>query len=311
MLQEVLEALAPRDGGRYIDGTFGAGGYTRALLEAADCSVAAIDRDPEAVARGTEMARLYGQRLTVLHGRFGEMQALLQGAGIAGAGTIDGVVFDLGVSSPQIDDADRGFSFRFDGPLDMRMGQAGPTAADIVNTLDERSLADVIFQLGEERRARQVARAIVAARRQAPLARTAELAAIVRTAVPPAKDGLDPATRTFMALRLYVNDELGELDRGLTAAEAMLKPGGRLAVVSFHSLEDRQVKAFLAARTGGSDRGSRHRPAVAVPAASFRLLQRRAMRPTEDETRSNPRARSARLRAAERIPCTPVRGGRS
>ncbi|MGE4220242.1 MAG: 16S rRNA (cytosine(1402)-N(4))-methyltransferase RsmH [Alphaproteobacteria bacterium] len=301
MLNEVLEALSPQNGGRYVDGTFGAGGYTRAILDAADCSVAAIDRDPEAVARGTALAGQYGQRLTVLHGRFGDMQDLLRDAGVAAAGTVDGVVFDLGVSSPQIDDASRGFSFRFDGPLDMRMGRSGPSAADIVNTLDERALADLIFQLGEERRSRQVARAIVTARRKAPLARTAELAAIVRTAVPAAKDGLDPATRTFMALRLYVNDELGELDRGLAAAEAMLKPGGRLAVVSFHSLEDRRVKAFLADRTGSGDRGSRHRPAAAAPAASFRLVHRRALRPTDAETRGNPRARSARLRVAERI----------
>ena len=301
MLQEVLEALSPRDGGRYIDGTFGAGGYARAILDAADCSVAAIDRDPDAVARGADLADRYPARLTVLHGRFGDMQTLLREAGIAEAGTADGVVFDLGVSSPQIDDAARGFSFRFDGPLDMRMGQSGPSAADIVNTLDERELADLIFQLGDERRSRQVARAIVTARRQAPLARTAELAAIVRTAVPAAKDGLDPATRTFMALRLYVNDELDELDRGLAAAEAMLKPGGRLAFVSFHSLEDRRVKAFLTDRTGSGDRGSRHRPATAVPTASFRLVHRRALRPTDAETRANPRARSARLRIAERL----------
>lgn len=311
MLQEVLEALSPRDGGHYIDGTFGAGGYARAILDAADCSVAAIDRDPDAVARGGALADRYPARLRVLHGRFGDMESLLRDAGIAEAGTADGVVFDLGVSSPQIDDAARGFSFRFDGPLDMRMGQSGPSAADIVNTLDERELADLIFQLGEERRSRQVARAIVVARRQAPLARTAELAAIIRTAVPAAKDGLDPATRTFMALRLYVNDELGELDRGLAAAEAMLKPGGRLAVVSFHSLEDRRVKAFLSDRTGSGDRGSRHRPAMAVPTASFRLVHRRALRPTEAETRTNPRARSARLRVAERLMAEAGQGERS
>ena len=309
MLPEVLEALAPRDGGRYIDGTFGAGGYTRAILDAADCSVAAIDRDPDAVARGTALTDSYRSRLTMLHGHFGEMADVLQSAGIAQNGTVDGVVFDLGVSSPQIDDAGRGFSFRFDGPLDMRMDQAGPSAADIVNTLDEGALADLIFQLGEERRSRKVARAIVEARREAPLARTAELAAIVRTAVPPSKDGLDPATRTFMALRLYVNDELGELDRGLAAAEALLKPGGRLAVVAFHSLEDRRVKTFLGERAGAGGRGSRHLPATTSAVPSFRLVQRRAIRPSESEVRNNPRARSARLRIAERTAAPVFPGG--
>ena len=214
---------------------------------------------------------------------------------------VDGVALDLGVSSPQLDEPERGFSFRFDGPLDMRMERAGPTAADLVNQLDERDLADLIHELGEERHARRIARAVVAARAQHPITRTLELAEIVRRAVPRAADGIDPATRTFQALRLEVNDEMTELDRGLSAAERLLAPGGQLAAVTFHSLEDRRVKAFLRTRSGADARPSRHVPAQrAARAPTFRLVQRKAIRPGAAEIAANPRARSARLRVGER-----------
>jgi 16S rRNA (cytosine1402-N4)-methyltransferase len=300
MVNEVVEALSPRAGALYIDATFGAGGYSRAILDAADCTVCGIDRDPAAARRAQEIERHYPGRLTIVIGRFGDMIELLRARGIDKA---DGIAFDLGVSSMQIDDPARGFSFRADGPLDMRMGDEGPTAAELVNTLPEQTLADIIFRLGEERRARAVARAIVNARAERPIARTAELAEIVRRAVggKPGQ-GIDPATRSFQALRIYVNDELGELDRGLSAAEVLLNPGGRLAVVSFHSLEDRSVKSFLRSRSGAEPRASRHQP-IAVrntPQPSFRQLFRGALTPGAEEVKANPRARSARLRAAER-----------
>jgi 16S rRNA (cytosine1402-N4)-methyltransferase len=298
MLDEVLSVLLPRDGALYVDGTFGAGGYTGALLHAAACRVYAIDRDPQAIERGRDLAGRFAGRLELIEGRFGDMERLLTARGIAG---VDGIVLDLGLSSPQIDEPARGFSFRADGPLDMRMGSDGASAADLVNRLSEGELADVIFQYGEERQARRIARAIVKARAEAPIARTLELAAIVRQVVRKSPDGIDPATRTFQALRIRVNDELGELRRGLLAAERLLNPGGWLAVVSFHSLEDREVKSFLRRRADGADRGSRHRPDTgARRAPSFRLASRKALKPTDSEIRLNPRARSARLRAAQR-----------
>jgi len=298
MRAEATAALQPRDGAVYVDATFGAGGYTKTLLDAAACRVIAIDRDPAAVARAAPLRQTYGTRLTVVEGRFGELDRFVEEAGYA---AVDGVALDLGVSSPQIDDPARGFSFRFDGPLDMRMAASGSTAADIVNGWDESDLADAIYGLGEERHSRRVARAIVAARKTAPIRRTFELARIVRGAVPRSKDGIDPATRTFQALRIATNDELGELARGLVAAERILAPGGRLAVVSFHSLEDRAVKRFLKQRAGETDRGSRHLPgAKAAMAASFRLVSRKGIRPGAAEIAHNPRARSATLRVAER-----------
>lgn len=304
MLAEVMAALAPRTGGIYVDATFGAGGYAQALLAAAVGQVWGIERDPDSAARGEAMAREYDGRLHVRHGRFGEMAALLAGDGI-GAGAVDGIAFDLGVSSMQIDDPARGFSFRANGPLDMRMDPRSnvPSAADLINTLDETTLSRVIAELGEERRARQVARAVVAARTAKPIRRTVELADIVRRVVRKSADGLDPATRTFQALRVQVNDELGELDRGLVDAERLLRPGGRLCVVAFHSLEDRRVKAFLRDRAGAAPRGSRHRPdppQAGAPAPTFRLLRRGVVSPSSAEVATNPRARSARLRAAER-----------
>ena len=292
LLDAVIAALAPRDGAIYVDGTFGAGGYAAALLDAASCQVVGIDRDPEAVARGAALASRYAGRLRVVEARFGDMAELLGGEKVAG------VALDLGVSSPQIDDPARGFSFRADGPLDMRMGRHGESAADLVNTAPEGQLADIIREYGEERFAHRIARAIVARR---PFARTAELAETVRAAIPHRDpSGIDPATRTFQALRIAVNDELGELDRGLAAAEAVLEPGGRLAVVSFHSLEDRRVKDFLKHRSGAAPKGSRHLPAATVPAPSFRLLTKKPVEPSAAELQRNPRARSARLRAAER-----------
>ncbi len=299
----VVELLAPRPGGIYVDGTFGAGGYAGALLESG-CRVLAIDRDPAAVTAGQSMVDDADGRLELVEGRFSELDRIADRAGLA---PVDGVALDVGVSSMQLDEAERGFSFAQEGPLDMRMGGDGPTAADVVNTMDEADLARVIFVLGEERRSRAVARALVRQRRTAPFATTRALADAVERTVGRARDGIHPATRTFQALRIYVNSELQELAHGLGAAERVLKPSGRLAVVSFHSLEDRIVKRFLSERSGG--RGtSRHLPEIAAEQPTFRLLSRRALRPDESECAANPRARSARLRAGERTeaPARPV-----
>ena len=308
----VIDVLSPRDDALYVDGTFGAGGYSGALLAAANCRVVAIDRDPDAVRRGRELARAHGGRLTIIEGNFGDMERLLASPGSMTPAPIAGIALDLGVSSIQLDTAERGFSFRFDGPLDMRMSETGQTAADLVATLAESDLARLIREFGEERFARRIARAIAAARRRQPIGRTLELAEIVRTAVPKVAPGLDPATRTFQALRIAVNDELGELDRALGAAERLLMPGGRLAIVSFHSLEDRRVKEFLRQRSDRAPRTSRHEPVPATVAApSFQLLHRRALKPDIVEIDRNPRARAARLRAAERTaapPWPPSRG---
>lgn len=304
MLNEVLAHLSPKDGGIYVDGTFGAGGYSRAVLDAASCSVYAIDRDATAVQRGRELEAEYKGRFNVIEGCFGSMAELLDERGV---GPVDGVALDLGVSSMQIDTAERGFSFKTDGPLDMRMGTEGASAADAVNDLDESALATIIRELGEERHARRVARAIVEARLEAPITRTLELARVVRSVVPKSKDGIDPATRTFQAIRIHVNDELGEVDRGLIGAEQVLAQGGRLAVVTFHSLEDRRVKMFLRDRSGAAPRPSRHLPIEieAGPAPTFSLLNRRAITATNEEIRSNPRSRSAKLRTAERTAAAP------
>jgi len=301
MLREVMATLAPRDGEVLADGTFGGGGYAEAILGAASCTLFALDRDPDAIARGAALAARHPGRLHLVEGRFGDLVALLAARGVA---RLDGVVLDLGVSSFQLDEAARGFSFRADGPLDMRMERDGPSAADLVNTLPERELAGLIAGLGEERHARRVARAIVAARAEAPIATTLGLAEIVRRAVPRDPSGIDGATRTFQALRIRVNDELGEIERGLAATAALLAPGGRLVVVAFHSLEDRIVKRFMVEAAGRAPGASRHDPAAltARAAPSFALLHPRALKPREDETRDNPRARSARLRALLRLP---------
>jgi 16S rRNA (cytosine1402-N4)-methyltransferase len=295
MLAEVLRMLAPKDGAHYVDGTFGGGGYTRAILEAADCRVLGIDRDPDAIARGQKLVEHFAGRLTLVQGEFSRLEDFLGGA------RTNGVVLDLGVSSFQFDEPARGFSFRDDGPLDMRMSRAGESAADFVNQADEKMLADVIHRLGEERNARRIARAIIAKR---PIATTGQLALIVSEAQGPAaaRLAIHPATRTFQALRIHVNDELGELERGLEAAQSVLAPHGRLVVVAFHSLEDRIVKQFLTARSTSAPSGSRHAPvARRGHEAAFRLISKSPLMPGEKEVEGNPRARSARLRAAERL----------
>jgi 16S rRNA (cytosine1402-N4)-methyltransferase len=304
MLRDVLEALAPRDGGVYIDGTFGAGGYSRAIL-AAGASVVAIDRDPSAIAAGRALVEASGGRLTLVEGRFSDLDAI---AADLGHERVDGVVMDIGVSSMQLDEAGRGFSFRHDGPLDMRMGDAGVTAADVVNRMEPRDLARIIAVLGEDRRARAVAAGIARARAAGPIASTAQLAAIVERAVGRSTDTIHPATRTFQALRIFVNRELDELADALAASERVLAEGGRLVVVAFHSLEDRIVKRFLADRSATRSGESRHAPARAVAAPTFELLIRGTVDPGEAEIRVNPRARSARLRAARRTaaPSRPV-----
>ena len=299
MLAEVIEALAPDADGLYVDGTFGTGGYTGAILATAACRVVAFDRDPEAITRGGTLLAAAASRLDLVAGRFGDMDTLLRTRGVE---AVDGVTLDLGVSSQQIDQPERGFSFRFDGPLDMRMEMAGSSAADLVNRTSEADLARLIGEYGEERRARAIARAIVERRAAAPITRTSELADLVRAVVRRGEHGVDPATRTFQALRIAVNDELGELERGLAAAERLLRPRGRLVVVAFHSLEDRCVKRFLKTRATLAPAPSRHLPPIATipPQASFKLLHGHALRPTDQECAANPRARSARLRAAER-----------
>jgi 16S rRNA (cytosine1402-N4)-methyltransferase len=307
MLREMLTALAPRDGGVYLDGTFGAGGYAEAILNAAACTIWAIDRDPEAIARGAELAARYPGRLHLIHGRFGDMLALL---GAHAVTSLDGIVLDLGVSSFQLDAPARGFSFRYDGPLDMRMDpREGPTAANLVNTLPESDLANLLFHFGDERAARRIARAITAARANGPITTTSQLATIIRRVSPPDRSGIDPATRSFQALRIRVNDELGDITRALDQAVRLLAPNGRMLVVSFHSLEDRLVKQFMQQAAGRVPAPSRHDPrglTAASPAPPFRLITPRALRPSPPEIASNPRARSARLRALER-PSEPSR----
>jgi 16S rRNA (cytosine1402-N4)-methyltransferase len=294
--RQAIEMLSPRDGGIYVDATFGAGGYSRAILDTAGARVIGIDRDRSAIADGFDLVDRSGGRLTLVEDRFSNLAGICAAQGIA---SVDGVVMDVGVSSMQLDEADRGFSFRLGGPLDMRMGHDGPTAADVIARASEADLANIIYIFGEERHSRAVARAILAARKQAPVVTTRVLADIVAKVVRSKPGEIHPATRTFQALRIFVNEELDELHLALSEAERMLKPGGRLVVVSFHSLEDRIVKNFMVerARAGG---GSRHLPEVSQAAPSFSILTKRPVTPDEDEVSANPRARSAKLRAAER-----------
>jgi len=298
---QAVGLLNVRADGVYIDATFGAGGHTRAILATPGAQVIGIDRDRTAIAGGFDLVEQSEGRLTLVDERFSRLDEIARDFGHA---SVDGVLLDLGVSSMQLDEAGRGFSFRRDGPLDMRMGSEGPSAADVIAHASPQDLAAIIATLGEERHARAVARAIAAAREAAPIRTTGALAEIVARVVRGPRD-IHPATRTFQALRMFVNEELAELSAALAAAERVLAPGGRLVVIAFHSLEDRLVKTFLTAR-GRPARGSRHRPEVAAPAPSFRLLTPRPVIPDAAETAANPRARSAKLRAAERTGAPPL-----
>jgi 16S rRNA (cytosine1402-N4)-methyltransferase len=302
--RRAVEYLDVRDGGIYLDTTFGAGGYSRAILDAARCNVIAIDRDPGALAQAADLIAASDGRFVLEQDRFSNLATIVARHG---QNLIDGVVFDLGVSSMQLDEATRGFSFRADGPLDMRMASAGASAADVVAQASVQDLASIIATLGEERMARGVARAIVRERTQAPIRTTRALAEIVGRVVHARPGAIHPATRTFQALRMFVNEELAELAEALKAAEAILKPGGRLVAVTFHSLEDRVVKTFLNER-GKRSGGSRHQPEVIEPPPSFRILTGRPVTPDDAEIAANPRARSAKLRAAERTEAAPRRG---
>ncbi|MBR1945194.1 MAG: 16S rRNA (cytosine(1402)-N(4))-methyltransferase RsmH [Alphaproteobacteria bacterium] len=298
LLKEVMEQISPKNGGIYVDGTFGAGGYTRAARQAADCKVYAIDRDPDAIANGQSLAEKFNGRLKLLHGTFGKMKELLQDEGIE---HVDGVMLDIGVSSMQIDQAERGFSFQKDGALDMRMSQNGLSAADVVNKYGEKEIADIIYLYGEERYSRRIAAAIVSRRKERAFLTTLDLAHVIRSVVPHKKNDIDPATRTFQALRIYVNDELEQLRSGLSEAEALLTHGGRMAVVSFHSLEDRIVKNFIQEKSGKTARPSRYLPDVRGATATLKPLTKKLIVPSSQECLENPRARSARLRSAERL----------
>jgi 16S rRNA (cytosine1402-N4)-methyltransferase len=298
LLGPVLQYLAPQPGEVFVDGTFGAGGYSRALIELG-ANVVGVDRDPDAIAGGQQLVRESGSRLTLVQGQFADLDRHAQDCG---HDSVDGVVLDLGVSSMQLDQAERGFSFMRDGPLDMRMEQAGPSAADVVNQLPVRDLIRIIGLLGEEKRATTVAHAIDNARKEKPFERTAELSSLVEKVLgrSPKKAQIHPATRTFQALRIYVNGELHQAAKALGAAERILKPGGRLVLVSFHSLEDRIVKRFFADRSKTRGGGSRHMPEEDVPPPTFEMLTRKAVDPAPEEAEANPRARSAKLRAGRR-----------
>jgi len=304
LLREAVAALKPRDGGRYLDGTFGAGGYTRAILAAADTKVLALDRDPTAIAAGADLVSQARGRLTLVEARFSQLEDVANAQGFA---PLDGAVFDIGVSSMQFDEAERGFSFRGDGPLDMRMEGRGLSAADIVNEADEETLADILYFYGEERASRRIARAIVHDRNLSPFTSTKPLAEMIARVAPGRPGEIHPATKSFQALRIAVNDELGELLDGLSAAERVLAEGGRLAVVTFHSLEDRIVKQFLSERSGRGETGSRRLPGEAAPPpTSFICEGRQPIAPTREETDANPRARSAKLRHATRTAAPPM-----
>lgn len=300
LLNEMLEALCVRDNAVYVDGTFGGGGYTRAILEQADCRVIALDRDPQAISRARELQQQYPGRLHVYQGVFSDLPDLI---GQSQFDKVNGVIFDFGVSSYQIDEPDRGFSFRFDGPLDMRMSGDGESAADIVNTYDEEELANIIYTYGEEHRSRRIARAIVELRKVKPIETTLELANLIKSKLGGFPDAQHPATLTFQALRIKVNNELIEIERGLQFAEDFLWPEGRLVTVSFHSLEDRIVKSFLRQKAVRKQKQSRLLPGEeAPPPPSFLDLYPKGIAPSDAEIAANPRSRSARLRAAVRLP---------
>ncbi len=294
MLQEVLDNLLPIDGAVYVDATFGNGGYTQAILNAADCKVIALDRDPNVLKRADELKKIYGDRFDFRSGQFGDFAQLI-------TEDIDGAVFDIGVSSMQLDQGERGFSFSKEAPLDMRMSCQGQTAADLVNSLSEKELADILYNFGEERKSRQIAAKIVAARKTTPIMTTTQLADIVCSVVHPTHQAIHPATRTFQALRIAVNNELGELQNGLEGALSRLKSGGRLVVVDFHSLEDRIVKNFFNDKLGKSHGVSRYAPLVDSNITPTLASASKAIAPSAEETESNPRARSAKLRVAVKL----------
>lgn len=305
LLDEVMQSLQPEAGKIFCDGTFGAGGYTRAILAVPGTRVVAIDRDPDAIAAGADSVAASNGRLQLVHGRFGQLDVAVNKLDIA---ALDGIVLDIGVSSMQFDEAQRGFSFRFDAPLDMRMERQGRSAADILNAADESEIADILFYYGEERRARPIARLIVAERKQAPIRTTRQLSDLITRIEPVLPHKIHPATRSFQALRIAVNDELGELVRALPAAESVLKSGGRLAIVTFHSLEDRIVKQFFAQRSGRGEAPSRRLPGEPLPdMPTFNLVTRKPIEPSDAECARNPRARSAKLRVALRTDA-PARG---
>mgnify|MGYP000185453541 CR=1 FL=1 len=294
MLPEVLEALQAKAGELYVDGTFGYGGYSEAILQAEDCYVIGLDRDPNVAPRASELAEAYSGRFRLIQTPFSALDTL-------GLDPVDAVILDIGVSSMQLDEGQRGFSFMRDGPLDMRMSQDGPPAADIVNEAEEEVIANILFQYGEERASRRIAKAIVRAREEAPITTTLALAGLVESCLPRSKPGQShPATRSFQALRIAVNNEYGELFNGLMAAERALKPGGQLAVVTFHSVEDRMVKRFLTARAGAGGNANRFAPEIEAPAPQFKILKRKAIGPDAQELEENPRSRSAKLRVAIR-----------
>lgn len=294
MLPEVLAALSPKAGETYIDATFGGGSYSRAFLEAADCNVIGIDRDPDAIKRGQEFETRYQNRFRIIESEFSKIDEF-------DLSPVDGIVFDIGVSSFQIDEADRGFSFNKDGPLDMRMGAYGPSAADVLMSLNERDLANIFWQFGEEKNSRQIARAIVTDREKVPFTNTLQLAELCAriNRRNGSKEKINPATRVFQALRIFVNDELGELERALNASVKMLNSGGRLVVVTFHSLEDRIVKNFLNS-SSGTEQVSRYIPQANEIGGNFTIISKKPILPSADEVEINPRSRSAKLRAAIR-----------
>lgn len=307
MLSEVLDYLKPQANKVYIDGTFGGGGYSKAILSTADCSVWGIDRDPDAIKRGELLSNSF-PKLHLVETEFAKMDHALKAYDIH---SCDGVVLDLGVSSYQLDQAERGFSFRYDGPLDMRMSQSGPTAADLVNNLPEKEIADILWVYGEERFSRRIAKMIVKQRIEEPFKTTQQLANLIRNVIPADKNGIDPATRSFQALRIKVNDELQQIQQGIQAALQLLKPEGRLVVVSFHSLEDRIVKDIMKQAAGKIAQPSRYDPQALITRknpVTYRLLTSKPVRPTEEECRINPRSRSARLRAIERLPFSEQKG---
>lgn len=309
MLNEMLEHLSPQDNDHIIDGTFGAGGYSRAILETAKCNVYGIDQDPDTTQHADRLAKEFSGRWHFLQGNFSDMESLITSCYPK---PVDGIVLDIGVSSMQLDQSDRGFSFMHDGPLDMRMSQDGETAADIVNTYPENQLADIIYQYGEERKSRQIARKIIEARTDTPITRTRQLTQLIHSVIKQSRAKIDPATKTFQALRIYLNDELGALQKALFAAEKLLAPGGRLVVVTFHSLEDTIVKQFINKACGTHHGVNRHIPVEpqlndgqADSTSTFTRITRKAVKPSKPELERNPRARSAKLRAAKRTHTPP------